>query len=532
MNPLPRLPALLLALGLAALAAGLDARPARADREAGAARPLSLREALRLAVRRNPALAAAAMDLAIARANVLAQDGLDDFVLDASATWSENRREVVPNLGVQNPEFDDLAGALSLTRPLPTGGKLGLRLSDEYQRSVSVLEGTGGPLPVAESYAPALQLVFSHPLLRGIGVDVARAPRRRARAARDVARLGLEAQASSLLRDVVSAYWELVYSAEELRIRRVSVDAAREQLRIVRANIDVGKQPSSASAEVEVAVAGREDDALAAEQGVRERAVELRRMIGLEIGPAELDLRTTDSPDAALAEQRPSIEAEAALERALLAARERNPQLGAARAQGKAATIEVDVTENGLLPQLDLSASGGPAGFAANHERALRQLTGVDSYAVQTSLVFSQPLGRRAARGARDAAREGLRKAHLSEADIGTQIASAVARSASLVDQARRRLDALASVVKTADLDLDAEKARFAVGRSTNFDVLRRQEEVAIAQLRLMRAKTDYLRAAATLEALTGDILPRWGIPAGSLDGSGAGAGIGADAQP
>ena len=61
-------------------------------------------------------------------------------------------------------------------------------------------------------------------------------------------------------------------------------------------------------------------------------------------------------------------------------------------------------------------------------------------------------------------------------------------------------------------LDLAAERARFEVGRSTNFDVLRRQEEVAQVQLGQARARVDEVKATAALAALSGRILDLFGV--------------------
>ena len=60
--------------------------------------------------------------------------------------------------------------------------------------------------------------------------------------------------------------------------------------------------------------------------------------------------------------------------------------------------------------------------------------------------------------------------------------------------------------------NIKAETGRFELGKSSNFDVLLRQEEHTQARLRYARAAADYLRAAAFLEALTGEILTRYGI--------------------
>lgn len=104
-----------------------------------------------------------------------------------------------------------------------------------------------------------------------------------------------------------------------------------------------------------------------------------------------------------------------------------------------------------------------------------------------------------AARGARTAARQGLRKAQLTEEDVRNQLAAAVARLCVSARTARQRADVLAGSMDAAALDLAAERARFEVGRSTNFDVLRRQEEVAQVQLGQARARVDEVKAVAAL---------------------------------
>jgi outer membrane protein len=483
---------LLSLLSLLTIASRAGAQPAR---------PLSVKEAIALAVRQNPALAAAGAEVGIAEAGILAVRGLDDFVLEANAAWNELRRQPVAGTPVQQRAFDEAIGALSLIKPLPTGGRVGLHLVGGYNVTRFETDLGAGVIgrSTAAAYAPSLQLSFQHPLLRGLGVDVARADRRRARTQRDVAGAQREGLAAALLREVVAAYWDLAFATRELAIRRAAAGSAREQLARVEANIAVGKQPRSASAEIEVAIALRDEAVLLAEEAVTDRALELGRLCGL---PPGTGVTASDTPTP------PAQKPEGTLEAAL----DHNPQLVAARAQGQAALIEVDVTENGLLPQLDFAVAGGPVGNARNAGGAYEQLTGGKSYTVAAALSFSLPLGRHAAKGARDAAREGVRKARLTEADIAAQVAAAVARGLAEVDTARRRAQVLAPSTEAAALDLEAEKARFDVGRATNFDVLRRQDTLAEVQLVLLRAQVDHLKGLARLDALTGDILDHNGI--------------------
>lgn len=459
-------------------------------------RAIRLRDAIEIAVRQNPTLQAAIADVDIAEGNVENARGLDDLSLDASGGWTEQR---IPSSVLLPSEFDDLNGSIALTQPIPTGGKLQLKFSTDYQRTKVLSFNAMGPVqsPPTEVYTPQLTLTLTHSLLRGFGTDVARAQKRRARAQRDIALLNRDAAAANLLAQVVSAYWDLAYATQELTIRKQAAAAARDQLAVVEANIKVGKQPPSASAEVEVSIALREEDALFAEQQLVSTAVELERLLNMDIGPDQATLTAAELPQPADGSRN--------LQDALAAAVAHNPQLASARAAGQAATIDVDVTDNGLLPQLDLSAGGGLIASGSDPSKTFSQLG--DGYGISAGLTFSQAIPRHAASGAYKAARAALHKAQLSQADISAQIAAAAVRLTTAIDIARRRLAVLAKSTEAASLDLSAEKARFEVGRSTNFDVLRRQDELAQAQLRQARAKADHEKLRASLDALTGDIL-------------------------
>lgn len=494
------------------MAAVAPVRADAAELTEPAVRAIGLRDVVSLALQHNPGLGAAVADVDYARANVMAAKGLDDFVLDGNASWIENRRPTVAGTPVQQEALDDVLLQLQLTKPLPTGGRIGLRVGNEWTRTQFATENVDPtsmlPLGFDHSssvvWAPALQLVFTHPLMRGIGVHTARAQRFRAAGLRDVAVLNRATTASVLVRDVVAAYWELAYAREELSIRKQSAVSAREQLEIVKANIEVGKQPPSASAEVQVSIALRDEDAIVAEQVARERSLDLERLVGIS-----LDAK---APRLAAAEKATPIEAVPTPGEVLESARKNNPQLASARAGERVAMVDVDVTENGMLPQLDIAFAGGPTGNASDIGTAWSQLGKFQSYALNGSLILQAPIPRNTARGLRDAARATLHKAKLTTEDIQLQLETVVLRLVTQIDTAKRRIDVLAATTDHASLDLEAERARFAVGRATNFDVLRRQEELATAKLRQARARTDYLKAMAALGAVTSEILDRYEV--------------------
>lgn len=470
----------------------------------GEATPIKLREAISTAIERNPTLGISVSDRAAAEGRARSAAGIDDFVIDAAVNWSDSRRSLVPFDPLQVPAVDQVSGSLSVTRYLPSGGRVALQLSHEFATTTySTLEnGVEVSRSLSRTHLPALRLTVVHPLLRGIGFRTARAGLRRARVLHDVASLQRQAAALDIVRQVVVGYWELLYAQEELAIRQVAAQAARDQLEIVRANIDTGKLPPSASAEVEVTIALRDEEAQLAEQAVAERSLELRRIVLLDIGPNQILLRATlDS------EELPELPSMAEIAETLLA---RNPELAAARTQQDTSVIDLDVARNGLLPQLDLTVGGGPSGLAPDAASAYSQLGRFKSYSVDASLVFQYPVRQRLARGAYQAANAGVRSAQLHVAEVQMQLLARAGRMLAAAAAARQRIDTLAPAMTAAGLDLEAQRARFAVGRATNFDVLRRQQGLAQAQLRQVRARVDYLAALAAIEALTGELLDRF----------------------
>src|SRR6185312_8903817 len=491
---------LLFVLAAAAATVRVDA----AEIGTPAPKPVGLKEIIGIALKQSPTLNASVADVDYAEGQVTAARGLDDLSLDAFGQWTSSRHPLVSGTPVQTTASDDILGWAQLTQPLPTGGRVGLRFTNEWTRSQFETQNMMGGFDPSSStvWAPALQLTISHSLLRGIGIHTARAPKYKNAALRDQAIANRATTAAVLVRDVVGAYWELAYAREELEIRKQLAKSARDQLEIVKANIDVGKQPASASAEVLVSIATRDEDALIAAETADERSLDLERLVGVSV-----DAR---APRLAAAERATPVEAVPAVAETIDQALQYNPQLIAAKAGIRAAAV--DVTRNGMLPQLDLTFAGGPQGNATDAGTAFGQMSKFQAFGVVGSVVFSEPIPRHYASGQKQSAEALLHKAKLTTDDIRVQIETTVLRLVAQIDTARRRIDVLAPTTDSASLDLEAERARFAVGRSTNFDVLRRQDELATSKLRQARARTDYLKAVAALGAVTDEILDRYQV--------------------
>jgi outer membrane protein TolC len=222
---------------------------------------------------------------------------------------------------------------------------------------------------------------------------------------------------------------------------------------------------------------------------------------------------------------------QAAIERALAA----NPavrQLEIALASKRIDELEA---ANQRLPQLDFTgifapqgrsvdalpdvATGEP-GTAGSWGEAFRNF-GTDDvsrdglfaeYTVSGALDLTWAVQNRAAKGNHQRVLAEMRQAELNLKSIRQSTGTQVISAANSMRSAAKQIELAQVSIELAEQNLAAEQARFEVGRATNYDVLFRIDELLNAQTSLLRAGLDYLRARAQLQALTGEILPAYGL--------------------
>jgi len=475
--------------------------PARAqERAEPAADAVSLAQILEHAVRHSPELASARIDVEVAEARVMEASGIEDWLIGATASYLRRRTESAEGNIIGTNEIDRIAGSISLSKLLFTGGTFSIVADSD--RSETLFAFGGGDRTTETTTSIVARL--SQPLLRDRGEGVTRAAQNQAELARRAAVLQREAAARGLVRDLVSAYWELAYAAADLEIRRSSLDLARERRRLTQASVKAGATAPTEVVAVDQVIASREEEIVVAELGVLQRALDMRALAGMEIGPGHLGLVAT----APLEVEPQPIDLDDVVARAL----RESPEIAALELRGESAQIEVEVTDNGLLPALDFSIYGGPLGTDTTFAGSVEQLAEGQGYQVGGELRFEHSFGRNSARGSSRRARAEYQRVMVDKADLRRQIARAAAEAASQAQVAARRLALSQVAIELSQKNIEAEMGRFELGKSTNFDVLERQEELKQARLRYARAVTDYLRATAFISALTGDILDQYGV--------------------
>ncbi len=514
-------------LALAApLLALLAALPLAAAEPQGSV-PLSLCDATRMALAKNHDIAIERESFRIAGASLARADGSYDpnFRLDASyrdhtdALNSALSGAIAPALG---PSFTNLASSVSLSQLLPTGGTVavtGLLGKDTAESFFALL---------TPAYNTGFSIDLRQPLLQGLGIDPARRAIRIAKLDKDRSVASLRRTVSDTVAEVERAYWRLVAARRTVDVARKSVALAEQQKADTKVRIDAGVRPESDLAEPVAEVERRKGELFSAQELAKQSELALKLLVLGDAGDPLWDrtVEPTDSPEA----ERKSVD----LDAALAEAEQRRPELKDASLLVARQDVEIEAAKERVKPQLDLVASYGRRGLAGTANPDIISIGGLPitvpepligslgtSFGTIASnefpdafvgLALALPIGTRSARA--DAVIAEARKRQLATSYDQTRERVAVeVRNAILgLDTAAQRIEAARAGLAAARTQLEAETDRFAVGLSTNFFVLTRQNDLARAEVTETSALTDYRIALTALARSTGTLLEERGI--------------------
>ncbi|MFO0635943.1 MAG: TolC family protein [Nannocystaceae bacterium] len=492
---------------------------------------LALSDVLRLALHDNIDLRSNAIDVGISEANVLAAQGAYDVFLTAGLSGQAQK---TPQRGSQ---FTVVTGTRSLglnlgfQRKLETGGTVSLRFDiarSQQEQKTNFFSANAASTTLA-TYRITPTLTLTHPLLKGAGLRVNRADINKAKLAVSGAQAAQIVTAQNLVRDLVSAYWDLLFAHRDLQNKRNSVQLANRQLERTRALVTAGRTSPVDAKAVEQALAARESDVLTAENTLLDRSLTLRTLMGQSFdGSGTFGVLPATDP---LVNPR-TVSLSDEIDRAM----KQNPQVRQLEIQIASGRIDELVAANQRLPQLDFSGSFAPQGRSTdtvvsaqtgdpgkegnwgeafqnffNKKRVIRDENRLlADWTLSGSLTLTWDVQNRSAKGKHQAVKLTIKKAQVNLERAKQQVAAGVIRSANGLRTAGKVMEVAQISVDLAKDNLAAEQARFEVGRSTNYDVLLRLDELDKAQSAALSAQVNYLKALAQLQALTGEILPAY----------------------
>jgi outer membrane protein len=460
------------------------------------AAPLSLDEAIRLALTKNQTIKVQSFGRDIARANLLAAAGTFDPSLNFRRTYSENGSPVSSNpLVKQLTQTDDYS--LTLDGIMPWGLSYSLGGSAQNQR------GTYNGF--RDTYSTFGGVTITQPLLRGFGFGANLYTVRVAKADRSISDWDYRQIVIDTVTSVIFSYNNLEQARQNLRITTLSRNLAAQLLAENEKRFQVGSLSAADVTQARARVANREESILLAERAVQDVENQLRQLVG------ETDF-TTITPALELEPLAPAAELIPQPAEDLKKAYDVRPDYQAALLGLVKRRAGDSLARNQLLPRVDAVGSYGYNGLDSDFAASRRQVGNEDNRAYSAGVVVSVPLTFAAGRGKARAARLGLRQAEADLTRLEQDIAVSVANAAGQLETTRRRVAATRTAYELAKQALEAEVKRLRAGTSSTFVVLQLQENLADVEIRQVRALADQRRATANYERELGTTLTRQAI--------------------
>jgi len=522
-------------------AVGLAA-PQQSQQPQSSTLDLSLDSALRLALENNLDIAVIEYDRRIARENINTQRGAFDMQLNIGIPGAT---ATVGGVGQTAPAVGGLGFSGSKTPASSVLSGADVNESDGYNTQANLFQRFDFGLSYQLAYnvnrqttnntfsslnpqwGNTLGFAFAQPLLKGRGKEASGAQVLLARANATVSDGSFRTQVNTILYNVVSAYWELVFAERNLQVAEQSLQLAQDQLGRTQAQVEVGMIAPVEETQAQVAVAQRRNDLIVARNSLSNAADNLRALLKADTLPGRWDteLVATEAPEIDIEE----FDMESAIRTAL----DYRPEVATARAQIAARRVETVAADNALLPSLDLVGgllfngiggtvqdldfSGGfppivigstPGGYGD----AASQLFSFDYGTWRVGVNFSMPIGNNAAKGAYATATLAEDKARTELDRVEQQTILEVRQAVRAVTDAGELVTSTRATRELAEQQLAIEQDRFDVGMSTNFEVLQFQDDLARAQVQELRALIDYRRSRAALARVTGSITTMYGV--------------------
>jgi len=474
---------------------------------------LTLRDAYGMALERNLNLQIGRYEIATATTSIFEKTGSFDPALRASIDGDWTKSPAATQLAgavvneARNSRYD-----LGLNWLLPSGTNLDVDLNAMRSETNSQF------FFVNPRWGAGLKFSLQQPLLQGFGTLVNRAPIIIARNNRDQSISQFAATVIGTLKDVEDAYWDLVAARWAVKVREQSLALAKKLLNETQERVKIGTSASIDLVQSEATVAARQQEVIAARNAADNAEDALKAVLGFD-QPGEWDVRIETADPLETTRFLPD------LRKSIDEALDSRPEVHRELLVLEAIKLNIKVTRNGTLPRLDLKATYGWSGLGGNVtirdpetgepigtlpggiNDAFRQLRDRDFPGWTLGVNFSMPLGNNTARAQLAIQRFALQKEATRLQSLRQQIIREVRVAVRALQDGAANIDAAHASRIAAERNAEAEETKFKNGLSTNFQVLKVQDDLAQAQLTEIQAHAIYRKAIVGYLAATGSLL-------------------------
>jgi HAE1 family hydrophobic/amphiphilic exporter-1 len=514
--------------------------------ETNQTRPLSLREALTMALENNKDIEVARQNVRIAEFDYRGAQGIYDPRFTTQAFYERIESPISSFLaGGQNGSTiqSDFTGTARLEGQTPAfGGNYRLDFSSVNLRTNNQFTALNPQYPTSLTFS------YTQPLWRGLRIDQSRRQIQIARKNLSLTDAQFRQRAIDTITNVQRAYWDLVFALRNLQVQRDAVSTARSQLEHNKRLVNEGQLAPIDVVAAEAQISTYEQRVFGALEDVSRAENNLKNMIAKD-QKATLwseSIMPTDPVNLAVPE--------VSLPDAMKTAMENRPELQQSDVQKEINQIDQRFFKDQTKPAVDLVGTYGVTGLAGSVSSnivnpltqssvLLRQrvdelsgLAGLDPLPVIPPQQFSQDLLGGYGQSIQNllanrygTARIGVQislplRNRTAEANLGRALVEGeristqreqleqtiqvdVRNALQAVRSSEARLRAAVATRTANEQQFASEQRKLDAGQSTTFLVLERQTALTESRGQELKAQTDLNKAIADLQRATGNAL-------------------------
>lgn len=402
---------------------------------------------------------------------------------------------------------------------------------------------------LANLFNPSVQssifVGFQQQLLNGFGTKVNTRNIRIAKNNRKIADLSFSQQAITTITNTITAYWELVFARENVKVQQQAVTVAEKLYGDNKKQLEIGTMAPLDVTRAESELATDRQNLIVAQTAQLQQQQVLKNAITknpLASNVINVEIIPTDLPTRPEAIEAPSFE------QSVSEAFAKRPDIQEMVINIQNGQIDVSATRNALLPTATLTAQYGSVGLAGNQTQVLTShtvagsplvnadgsnatvffpATVVDSsqvvkaglgdamssvfhnnfpdYNVQLNMQI--PIRNRSAQADNQRAILLQRQLEAQMQQLKNSALLDVRNTFIALEQDRARVEAASKARELQQQTFDAEQKKYQLGASTVYLVIQTQRDLISAQGTELRALTDLVEAKANYERALGRTL-------------------------
>ncbi|MHC4172179.1 MAG: TolC family protein [Planctomycetota bacterium] len=456
---------------------------------------LTLEQCRALTLENNLDLKVQLISPAIAAERVGEEEARFEAAFFSNIRYAATDTPVASTLDITGSKVDYFSTDLGVQVPLRTGGTVTFDLADSRTKTDSAY-ATFNP-----SYSSDLSVSISQPLLRGAGNRANTHAIRIAEYERQITDARTKLEVIRVIAAVDRVYWRLYAARRELDVRKKQYDLAKAQLEQARRFVRSGERAQIEVIRAEAGVAQRLEAIIVAENNLRDRERELKRVLN----KAELEMQ---APTVLVPATAPNpVRYELVKQQLVATAIENRMEMLELELQIAEDISTIDYVHNQALPLVTMDYTYNVNGLGATMGNSLDLLFDKKFEDHRLGLQLVVPLGNEAAKSQLHQAFYQRRQRLATRENRETLIELEVLNAIDQLEANWQRILASRQNTILASRLFEAEKRQFELGLRTSTDVLDAQTNFADAQSAEILALAEYQIALVDLGYATGTLL-------------------------